>query len=649
MCGIAGVFGLGGRLLTGADRAAADAMAAAQQHRGPDRDTVGDGSGYALRFARLAVNALTDGDQPFEDPHGRWVTVVNGEIYNHVELRRRHRGPVVNASDCAVVADLASVLGEALFGQLRGMFAVVLLDRHERRVHLVRDPFGIKPLFWSVRGDRLYVASELKGLFASGRVPAEPDWAAVLTGSVLLSARRGTLRDDLSHFRYAEAVPPGGVVSVDLDTGAVRTSRYHEWTIGAGPLTNASDYVEEYRRLLVQAVDRACLADTPVTVLLSGGVDSLAVAALAAGRRALTAWTVLAPPTEPVEHPAAARAAQALGIPLSWADTRAAERHLGLADWCWLLRRCETPLAGPEQYYKLAMLHAARDAGDPFTVVLTGQGSDEFNGGYAAGFSHTPPGGWAGFLDALELGRHRHALDRMPGAVRALGGPLPERWLRLDWLRAQVPALPADPYEYWISAMLASLQQYNCWHEDRDTAAYSAETRPVFLDVDLVAHALSVPASLRADLLWDKRILRDAVRPLLPAALTTGSRGGLVQRPKAPFHMQADRRTALAVVVGLLDRDGDDLVELATCGPTAKAVLEPAALCEGIRRVLADPDLTDLDHLLRLLSLGALETLLAADAPATPPGAAITELAIGGAAAVKASATPQPSPVRPRS
>lgn len=118
---------------------------------------------------------------------------------------------------------------------------------------------------------------------------------------------------------------------------------------------------------------------------------------------------------------------------------------MGLADWCWLLRHCETPLAGPEQYYKLAILHDARHAGDPFTVVLTGQGSDEFNGGYATGFAHTPPGGWAGFLDALDLGRHRHALDRLPGAVRALGGHLPERWLRTDWLRAQLPALPADP------------------------------------------------------------------------------------------------------------------------------------------------------------------------------------------------------------
>jgi asparagine synthase (glutamine-hydrolysing) len=630
MCGIAAIFGLAGRPLTAADRTAADAMAAAQRHRGPDRDTSADGADYALRFARLAVNALADGDQPFEDPAGRWLTVVNGEIYNHVELRRRHPVPATNASDCAVVADLAPLLGEGLFGQLRGMFAVLLLDRRERRVHLVRDPFGIKPLFWSIRGDRLYVASELKGLFASGRVPAEPDWAGVLTGSAMLSARRGTLRDDLSHFRYAHAVAPGSVVTVELTTGAVRTDRYHQWTIGAGSFAHPDDYVVEYRRLLEQAVDRSCRADTPVTVLLSGGVDSVAVAALAAQRRELTAWTVLAPPTEPLEHPAAVRAAHSLGIPLSWVDTRTAEQHLGLADWCWLLRHCETPLAGPEQYYKLAILHAARQAGDPFTVVLTGQGSDEFNGGYAAGFSHTPPGGWAGFLDALELGQHRHALDRMPGAVRAFCGQLPERWLRLDWLRAQLPALPTDPYEYWISSMMASLQQYNCWHEDRDTAAYSAETRPVFLDVDLVAHALSVPPGLRADLLWDKRILRDAVRPLLPAALTTGSGGGLVDRPKAPFHMQASRRTALAVVVGLLHRDGNALVDLATAGPSARTVLEPAALRDGVRRALADPELTDLEQLLRLLCLGALETLLAA--PASPPSAAITTLTIGGAA-----------------
>lgn len=616
-------------------------MAAAQRHRGPDADSVSAGPRHVVHFSRLAVNAVSDGEQPFISADGLRLTVVTGEIYNHGELRRRYPGPVSNASDCSVIADLAPVLGDRLFAELRGMFAALMIDLERRRIRLVRDPFGIKPLFWSRQGDRLFVASELKGLFASRAVPTEPDWGAALRESAFLSARRGTLRDDISHFRHAHAVPPGSLLTIALDDGATTSHRFLNWTVGQG--TNHSDgvdglgcpeggrrdlagraheYTQEYARLLHQAAARACMADRPMTVMLSGGVDSLAVAALAARHRPtaapLTAWTVLAPSTVEGDHPAAVRAAREVGLDLRWVDTREAERHAGLAAWCWLLQRCETPLAGPEQYYKLALLHAARESADPFAVVLTGQGSDEFNGGYSRDFSHpTPtgaPGGWAGFLDALDLGRTRHILDRLPGAVRASGTGLPERWLRTDWLLEQAPNIPADPYEYWIRSMLASLQQYNCWHEDRTAAAFSAETRPVFLDVDLVTHALSIPPAMRPKLLWDKRILRDALRPLLPPTLA-----GAAERPKAPFHMQAQRRTALGVMVNILERDADDLVELATSGPTAAHVLDADGMRQGIQYILSDPELGGFEQLTRLLSLGALETLLAPDSPPTAP------------------------------
>ncbi|WP_169745010.1 asparagine synthetase B family protein [Cryptosporangium arvum] len=580
-----------------------------------------DATHSAMRFGRLTVNGGPDGEQPFTDPTGRWLIAVNGEIYNHAELRRRHRLPASDA-DCRVLADLVPLLGDATFAQLRGMFAAVILDSRERTLRLVRDPFGTKPLFWAVRGDRLYVASELKGLFASGRVAAEPDWADVLTGSAFLSARRGVLRDDVTHFRDVHTVPPGAIVTVDLATGAIGSRRYHSWAIGTGPVTEPEEYVDEYRRLLRRAVDRACLSDAPVTLLLSGGIDSVAVAALAAEHRQLTAWTVLSASTQDTDYPAAVRAAAGLGLPLGTADTRTTEQALDLADWCWVLRTTETPLAGPEQYYKLATLHAARTAGDPYTVVLTGQGSDEFNGGYSAGFAHDPPGGWDGFLDALRLGRQRHALDRLPGATRALGEHLPEQWLNDDWLRTQIPDLPSDPYEYWITAMRAGLQQYNCWHEDRMAAAFSAESRPVFLDVDLVAHALSVPPELRPDLLWDKRILRQAITPLLPDP-------ALADRPKGAFHLQAGQRIGQAAIVGLLTRHGDALIEMATAGPTGSRVLAPSALRTGLATVVADPDLTGLNSLLRLLSLGALETLLSADSPSAVPGPAVTGAGAG--------------------
>jgi len=337
-------------------------MADAQRHRGPDSASASDAAHHAVRFGRLTVNGGPGGQQPFTDPAGRWLTVVNGEIYNHAELARQHRLPASDA-DCRVLADLVPLLGDATFAQLRGMFAASILDNRERTLRLVRDPFGTKPLFWAVRDDRLYVASELKGLFASGRVAAEPDWADALTGSAFLSVRRGVLRDDVTHFRDVHTVPPGAIVTVDLVAGAIGSRLYHSWMIGTGPVVEPDEYVDEYRRLLRQAVGRACLSDAPVTMFLSGGVDSVAVAALAAEHRQLTTWTVLSASTQNTDHPAAVRAAAGLGLPLGTADTRTAEQAVGLADWCWVLRTTETPLAGPEQYYKLAMLRAARTAG----------------------------------------------------------------------------------------------------------------------------------------------------------------------------------------------------------------------------------------------------------------------------------------------
>ena len=606
MCGIAAVFAVGTRRVGGEDQLIAERMRAAQAHRGPDATTGDRGPRHVLLFDRLSVNALATGQQPLYGPGGL-VAAVNGEIYNHRALEARDRlVPSGGGSDCAVVPSLFFRLGRKAFAELRGIFAAVLWDEDAGVVHLVRDPFGVKPLFYCLRDGRLLVASELKGIFASGRVPAEPDWHGAIGDSSFNLTGGLTGAPGRTYFSHVSTVPPGSGVTVHLDTGRIEEWSY--WSLprnAEGPVVSAEELVSCYRVLLEQAVDRSCMTDVPVTIFLSGGVDSGVVAALAARRLALTAWTVLSRNTvESGDFASATHTAGTLGIPLSWVETTEAERSFGLDEWLRVLHASETPLAGPEQYWKMAMLQAAQVHGEPFKVVLTGQGSDEFNGGYTSVGS--PDGSWEGFMRSLAARQRRSRLDELPGAYAALD--LATRGcVREEWWSSESAALGNhdDLYTGYLLGKSSDLQRFNCWHEDRVAAAYGVESRPPFLDVDLVEFSTRIPTSLRAELLCDKRILRQAARTWLPA--------DLAERPKAPFFYAARRSVGLAMLTTLLSRHGDELVDLAVSAPTSSAVLSPDALRRAVRAAVRHPERKGIEQVLRLLSLGALEALL------TPP------------------------------
>ncbi|MFF5181831.1 asparagine synthetase B family protein [Micromonospora sp. NPDC000316] len=593
----------------------ADQMDAAVRHRGPDSLHGHEGQGHVLRFSRLAVVAAdTASAQPFTEPSTGLRTVVNGEIFNFREIADR-QGLTAARGDCHVLHELYARRGRDAIGELRGMFAALVYDERARQVHLIRDPFGIKPLLFHLSATHLLVSSELKGLFASGAVTVEPDWTGALADSSFNLTGGSSPVPDQTYFRHVRTVPPGGGVSIDLRTSEVHTWQYWTPTIGTGSTAvTPEEYTEEYGALLRQAVDRACLSDQPLAAFLSGGIDSVAVTALAAKNTDVAAWTVLSPSTvESGDFRAAQQAASYLGIDISWVDTCDLEGAFRLDDWLWVLHGSETPLAGPEQYYKMLMLQAARARGDRFKVVLTGQGSDEFNGGYSSVLNLSDDGGWSGFEAALRARRRRTALDRLPGALSALDDLLPEGCVRTTWISGDDG--PADQsYRDYIAVKRSDLQRFNCWHEDRTTAYFSTESRPVFLDVDLVNHCLSVPRSLRARLLDDKRILRDAVRGLLPPEL--------VRRPKAPFFYAADRSIGLRSMANLLRHDSDALINLATAGPVSAKVLDAEALRSAVARITADPEHTGIEQVLRLLSLGTLETLLAA---APPPAGSTAE------------------------
>ena len=266
MCGIAGTID------TMAERAAArvSLLNDAQTHRGPDHSVIVRVGGITLGNTRLAIQDPTPaGNQPFVSADGRYTCVFNGEIYNHRQLAERFRLPVRTACDGEVIPQLWAKLGMESLAELRGMFAIALVDTLEERLYLARDPFGIKPLYWRLLPDgSLVFASEVRPLarLAPG--------TRVDDAAVARYLRFGAMAADQSPFREITAVPPNSVAVVRQDRRVeVRAVRPD------GPVA-VQQQPSDLGAALAESIDLHLGADVPTALLLSGGVDSAAIAAI---------------------------------------------------------------------------------------------------------------------------------------------------------------------------------------------------------------------------------------------------------------------------------------------------------------------------------------------------------------------------------
>ena len=274
MCGICGLASLDGSPV---DAGPLEAMNETLRHRGPDSGGSFVEGPVALASRRLSIIDLAGGDQPIGNEDGSIQVVQNGEIYNHLELRsvlERQRHRFRTASDTEIHVHLYEEHGPHYVRELRGMFAVALWDSKRRRLVLARDQFGIKPLYYSTEGGTLAFASELKAL-PRGEVDLDALEAFLAFNSIPAP---------LSIWQGTKKLPAGHLLVWDGE-GEPKVERF------ARPAPAASDDVrtedenelaEELRARLRDSVRAHLLADVPVGVLLSGGVDSGALAALAA-------------------------------------------------------------------------------------------------------------------------------------------------------------------------------------------------------------------------------------------------------------------------------------------------------------------------------------------------------------------------------
>ncbi|MFI6013277.1 asparagine synthetase B family protein [Streptomyces sp. NPDC051243] len=606
MCGIAGVARIGGSALGAEADALLESLADTLRHRGPDDRELLREDAVGLAFTRLSLVDPVGGGQPLSTEDGSVVLIANGEVYNHRELaaglpagtRLRTR------SDCEVLVHLYQRDGLDFLNQVNGMFALVLWDRRRNRLVFARDRFGIKPLFLHRNRERIVFASEIKALFADPAVPRRLDWEGILGDPAMSAAPVFTHAPVNTWFEDIDSVPAGTVRTVDLATGD--TAEHVYWRLpGADAECDASDaeLTETYRELLAASVRDCASADADLGLFLSGGIDSAAVAALA-GHDNLPTFTVTT-------------GATLLNGDAEWGHRVA--RHFGLPhrnvlfeadrvptpqEWKNLLWLSETPLCGPEVYYKYELHRYARREFPEIKGMLLGAASDEFNGGYSPDLAGG--GDWDDF----------HANITAIGRGQALGlrpefGPwweISDRpMLRDGFLPAAAPA--QDTYDAFMAWKYRSLQQYNVWHEDRTAAGNGIEARVPFLDHRLVELVARIPAGRRAALLWDKRILREAMRGILPEPV--------LNRPKVPFYFGEGVRHTYRTFARMLARDDAALLDEAVSTRRAQDFLDADGIRENLRRLEREPDSAGLEMALRLVNLGLLERMVH-DLPPAP-------------------------------
>src|SRR5215211_142181 len=550
MCGICGLVSLDGA--SGPDPAALAAMNEALAHRGPDSDgSVIDGPcGLAMR--RLSIIDLAGGDQPIASEDGRICVIQNGEIYNYRELMDglRARGHSFSTqSDTEVLVHLYEERGAAFVEDLRGMFTVALWDAGEGRVVLARDRFGIKPLYYRVADGTLSFASELKALLRQPGFSREIDPAALEAFLAFNS-----IPAPLTIFKQARKLPPGHLLIAER--GEVSISRYARPSPAPADQLRTEDeeaLAEELRGRLRDSVRAHLVSDVPVGVLLSGGVDSAALTAMAAGESGYRVSTF----SIGFEEGSFDELDRARLV----AERYGTDHHelVLRPDAVDLLPRLVEAFDEPfGDSSALPTYLVSELAADTVKVVLSGEGGDELFGGYytyVADRLAPRVGGAAAFLRPL--------VDRLPSSsakasfdykakrfVRGAHLPPVERhhaWKEIFSPEAQRELLVSppgfDPLDLYRARYaetegaeeLARLQDLDLGiylvddllvKTDRASMAHSLEARVPFLDPVVADLALALETKRKIRGFQKKRLLRRAVAPLLPKEIVRGRKQG---------------------------------------------------------------------------------------------------------------------------
>jgi len=518
-------------------------------------------SRVSLGHRRLSIiDASASGHQPMCTSDRRYWIVFNGEIYNYIELREdlRKQGYCFESqSDTEVILAAFQAWGTQCLDRFNGMFAMLLFDRSEGKLLAARDRFGIKPLYyWVSPLGELAFASEIK------QFTVLPGWAAEINGQRAYDYLAWGLTDHTHETLFSGVfqVRPGTLLEVNVSESPAGQSRSapgrplptSQWyTLTPRPFTGSfEDAAEQFRDIFTQAVCLRLRSDVPVGSCLSGGIDSSSIVCtmerlLAAGgdNGAQRTFSACADVERYDERRFIDEVVRA---------TRVEARYVypSLQDLFAVLDRIswhqDEPFGSTSIFAQWCVFRLAAESG--VTVMLDGQGSDEQLAGYHSFFAPRLTGllkrrEFAQLDAELRAVKQLHGI-RGPAALKLIMSMLLPRAIRPlarrvasrtpvspTWLNApRLGAAPEDPYarrgaitdsvEALSHAQLTStnLQMLLHW-EDRNSMAHSIEARLPFLDFNLVEFALGLPEEYKLALGMTKRVLREAMRGVLPESI----------------------------------------------------------------------------------------------------------------------------------
>jgi asparagine synthase (glutamine-hydrolysing) len=561
MCGICGIAAPS-KLNRKIDEALLVRMRDVLSHRGPDDAGIFCGGSVALGHRRLSIVDLSGGQQPMANEDGTiWIT-FNGEIYNHAELRpgledRGHK--YTTTSDTETIIHLYEERGPRVVEELRGMFAFAIWDWQQRKLLLARDRLGIKPLYYCLTGEGIiYFASEIKALIEAGAVRPELNYDALAD----YAANRYTSGED-TMFRGVKRLLPGHTLV--WNEGRVEINRY--WDVSfEKPEESISEreYVEQFDFLFRESVKLRLMADVPLGMFLSGGIDSSAIAAVMS--------EMVPDPIKTFSVAFAEREANELEYARTVARAYSTDHHeiiISPAQFFEalpsLVYQEDEPIAHPSS---LPLYFVSRLAADHVKVVLTGEGADEMLAGY---------GKYRTTVYNLALGRTyaraipeslrravRRAIENAPITSRIkqklsrtfLFRPPNIEDIYFDnfsvFSRSMQRSLftgdalerigESDPYSSAVNCIkesdarelldqLLAADTKTYLHEllmkqDQMSMAASIESRVPFLDHKLVEFAARMPVKMKLRGLTTKYVLRQAMRDRLPKEILTRKKMG---------------------------------------------------------------------------------------------------------------------------
>jgi asparagine synthase (glutamine-hydrolysing) len=525
------------------------------RHRGPDdagmAQMIVGRHAVALGHRRLSILDLTPaGHQPMFSAGGQHAIVFNGEIYNHLDLRGDSQVRYRGHSDTETILYHLARRGIHSVQQFNGIFAFGFLDAPNRKLFLVRDPFGVKPLYYWSDSRSLIFSSELRPIRA-----LVDDSIDVASLSELLRLRYLPAPDTL--FKNIRKVRPGHIVEVDLSEAGVRLSEYPY--VGAAPDEMAgvseADALERYGFLLEQAIRRQMLSDVEVGVLLSGGIDSALVARFAQKHAPyrMKAFTVGFSERDDADETVEARATAAL-IGLEYHDVR-----IGFPQFLDVLPRIvatlEEPLASTSV---VPMFYLAELVSRHVKVVMSGQGADEAMGGYRRYrmevLRRFVPCGIASLLRAGVRSAGLRS-DLILRGLDALAEPNDVRRFEtahgvfaadeIQRLTGHQPTLAQERIAYVFDLLGCVKQRESAQrmmstdlrmnladdlllYTDKITMRYSIECRVPLLDLDLVRFVEALPCRFRVGMFAGKRLHKRFAERVLPRSVVRQKKKGFL-------------------------------------------------------------------------------------------------------------------------